>query len=183
MPDTDKANSSSLNKLARNISMVFDKVEKFAVVFLLIGIVVMIFSGVLSRYVFHYSIAFTEELSRFFFLWGALLGASSAFRTGEHSGIPLLANRFSPLGQKLVEIMVALGVTGFMVYLVIMTSSSTMQSYSSGQISTTTEIPVWWINFGMMIAFAVGVVRCIQGFFLGAFKPDSKLTTDELLKE
>ena len=140
-------------------------------VLFLIGIVVLIFSGVLSRFVFHYSIAFTEELARFLFVWGALLGAAAAFRTGDHGGVPLLANRFSPRWQRAVEIFVALGVTGFMGYLVFMTSVSTMKSFQSGQISTTTEIPVWIINLGMMLAFAAGVVRCIQGFHRGAFKP------------
>ncbi len=53
-----------------------------------------------------------------------------------------------------------------------MTGISTMKSFQSGQISTTTEIPVWTINFGMMVAFMVGVIRCIQGFLLGAFKPE-----------
>ena len=182
MDDKDGIRTSPLGNIARFFSLVFNKMEKWTVVFLLTGIVVMIFSGVLSRYLFHYSIAFTEELARFFFVWGSLLGASSAFRTGEHSGIPLLANRFGPAGKKAIEIAVAVGVTGFMCYLVFMTGVSTMKSFQSGQISTTTEIPVWWINLGMMIAFAVGVIRCIQGFFLGSFKPDFQPAKDDQIE-
>ena len=149
----------------------FNWLEKLIVVLFLTGIIVLIFSGVLSRFVFHYSIAFTEELARFLFVWGALLGAAAAFRTGDHGGVPLLANRFGPRLQRAVEIFVAIGVTGFMGYLVFMSSVSTMKSFHSGQISTTTEIPVWIINLGMMLAFAAGVVRCIEGFSRGAFKP------------
>jgi C4-dicarboxylate transporter DctQ subunit len=160
----------------RRLLAALDALEKWTVVLFLLGIVVLIFSGVLSRFVFHYAIAYTEELARFLFVWGALLGASSAFKTGEHGGIPLLANRFGPRGKRVVEILVAVGVTGFMCYLVFMTAISTMKSFHSGQTSTTTEIPVWTINLGMMIAFVVGVIRCIQGFFLGAFKPDASLS-------
>ena len=162
----------SAGTAAHLLGTAFEWTEKCIVVLFLVGIVVLIFSGVLSRFVFHYSIAFTEELARFLFVWGALLGAAAAFRTGDHGGVPLLANRFSPRWQRGVEIFVALGVTGFMGYLVFMTSVSTMKSFQSGQISTTTEIPVWIINLGMMLAFAAGVVRCIQGFHLGAFRPD-----------
>ena len=157
--------------LWRALGQILDWAEKWTVVVFLIGIAAMIFSGVMSRFVFHYSIAFTEELARFIFVWGSLLGASSAFRSGEHSGIPILANRFGPRVRRAIEIFVAAGVTIFLIYLVFMTSVSTMKSFQSGQISTTTEIPVWTINFGMMLAFAVGVIRCIQGFFLGAFAP------------
>ena len=169
---TDSTHSSAQKTLLQRLLWVLDGLEKWAVVLLLVGIVVLIFSGVLSRFIFHYSIAFTEELARFLFVWGALLGAASALKTGEHGGIPLLANRFGPRGRRIVELVVAVGVTGFMCYLVFMTAVSTMKSFQSGQISTTTEIPVWTINFGMMLAFALGVVRCVQGFFLGAFKPD-----------
>ncbi len=152
--------------------LALDKFEKTVVVLLLFGIVALIFSGVLSRYVFHYSLAFTEELARFIFVWGALLGASAAFKTGEHGGIPLVANRLGPRGRRAIEIFVAAGVLIFMSYLVFMTGVSTMKSFQSGQISTTTEIPVWTINFGMMLAFLIGVIRCVQGFLIGAFKPD-----------
>jgi peptidoglycan biosynthesis protein MviN/MurJ (putative lipid II flippase) len=54
-----------------------------------------------------------------------------------------------------------------------------MKAFGSGQISTTTEIPVWTINFGMLVAFVVGVIRCIQGYFLGAFKP-TDLPSDDI---
>lgn len=168
-------NPARFTAAARVLLLALDKLEKSIVVLFLTGIVVLIFSGVLSRFVFHYSIAFTEELARFLFVWGALLGAASAFKTGEHGGVPLLANRFSPRWQRVVEVLVALGVTGFMGYLVFMTAVSTMKSYQSGQISTTTEIPVWIINLGMMLAFAMGVVRSIQGLFLGAFRPEPHL--------
>lgn len=177
---TNSAPAPSPKTIPQRLGWALDKAEKWVVVLFLVGIVGMIFSGVLSRYIFYYSIAFTEELARFLFLWGALLGASSAFRTGEHSGIPLLANRFGPRGRRVIEIFVAAGVTVFLCYLVFMTGVSSMKSFQSGQISTTTEIPVWTINFGMMIAFAVGVVRCIQGFLLGAFRPEFAPRSDEL---
>ena len=171
--------SPSPGQAWRILGLALDWFEKIIVVVFLAGIAVLIFSGVLSRFVFHYSIAFSEELARFIFVWVALLGASSALRTGEHGGIPLLANRFGPLGRRIIEIFVAAGVTGFMCYLVYMSGVSTMKSFASGQISTTTEIPVWTINFGMMLAFMIGVIRCIQGFFLGAFEPAFGLGDDE----
>ncbi len=168
----NRADSQPTRGIWQLLGHALDKFEKGIVVLFLFGIVALIFSGVLSRYVFHYSLAFTEELARFIFVWGALMGASSAYRTGEHAGIPLVANRFGPSGRRAIEIFVALGVLSFLCYLVFMTGISTMKSFQSGQISTTTEIPVWTINFGMMVAFMVGVIRCIQGFLLGAFKPE-----------
>ena len=170
---------SRMPKFLVSVSRALDVLEKYFITFFLVGIVLMIFSGVLSRFVFHYAIAFTEELSRFFFIWGALLGAAAGMKTGEHSGIPLIANRFGPIGRKVIELFVAAGVIVFLGYLVLMTWKSTSSSFFSGQISTTTEIPVWTINAGMMIAFAIAIFRAIQGLVLGKFRPDIELEIDE----
>jgi len=158
---------------------ILDLLEKYAIVIFLSGIVMMIFSGVLSRFVFHYAIAFTEELSRFFFIWGALMGAAAGMRTGEHSGIPIIADRTGRLGKKIIEYFVAIGVIMFLGYLVSMTALSTMRSFQSGQISTTTEIPIWTINAGMMIAFAMAFLRAIQGLLLGKFYPGLQFDIEE----
>lgn len=168
-----------IRKVLARASRVLDLLEKYFIMFFLAGIVLMIFSGVLSRFVFHYAIAFTEELSRFFFIWGALLGAAAGMKTGEHAGIPLIANRFGPAGRKIIEWVVAAGVIVFLVYLVSMTWVSTQRSFASGQISTTTEIPIWTINAGMMITFAIAVLRAVQGLFLGSFSPDLDFAVDE----
>lgn len=158
---------------------VLDALEKYFIVFFLVGIVLMIFSGVLSRFLFHYAIAFTEELSRFFFIWGALLGAAAGVKTGEHSGIPLIANKFGPRGRKIIEIIVAAGVILFLGFLVMLTWGSTARSFASGQISTTTEIPIWVINAGMLAAFTIALLRSVQGLFLGSFSPDLDTLVDE----
>ena len=160
-----------------------DVLEKYFIMFFLVGIVMMIFSGVLSRFVFHYAIAFTEELSRYFFIWGALLGAAAGLKTGEHSGIPLIANKLGPAARKIIEFGVAAGVIVFLGYLVWMTWASTSRSFQSGQISTTTEIPIWTINAGMMIAFAIGILRAVQGLFLGNFSPDMEPDMEIAIEE
>ena len=46
--------------------------------------IVVLFAGVVSRYVFHSPILWTDELGSFLFLWLAMLGAAVAFRNGSH---------------------------------------------------------------------------------------------------
>ena len=168
----DNTASRPFVSFLRTLGTVLDVLEKWTLVGLLAAIIIFVFSGVLSRFLFHYAIAFTEELSGFMFLWSSLLGAAAALKYGAHGGIPLLANRFGPRGKRFIEIFVATGVTLFMIYLVVMSSVSVQKSFYSGQISTVTEIPVWTISFGMLLAFAIGVIRSIQGYLLGVYHPD-----------
>jgi len=149
-----------------------DRIEKAIVVFLIGGIVVLVFSGALSRYAFSYSIAWSEELARFFFLWGALFGAAAACRYGQHGGIPLLVDKFPPAAQRWVERLVLVGMLSFLGYLAWQSLGTTGRAWSTGQISMTTKIPIWAVNLGMLIAFCLAILRTIQGYLAGAYRID-----------
>ena len=55
-----------------------------AAALLVIAEIVVLFSGVAARYVFHKPIIWTDELAGILFLWLAMLGAVTAFQRGEH---------------------------------------------------------------------------------------------------
>jgi C4-dicarboxylate transporter DctQ subunit len=150
-----------------------DRLERLVIVLCCAGIVVLIFSGVVSRFALHYAIAWSEELARFLFLWGALFGAAAACRTGQHGGIPLIVDHLSPTWQRRVEVLVGLGVTLFLGYLAWQSLGTTIRAFGSGQTSTTTHIPIWVVNLGMMLAFLLAVLRSIQGFLTGAYRPSA----------
>lgn len=152
-----------------------DRLEKATVVALCGSIVLLVFTGVLSRYIFHYSIAWSEELSRFMFLWGALLGAASACKTGQHGGIPLLVDKFPRGLQRITEVFVGICMLVFLGYLAWQAWGTTQRALMSGQTSMTTGIPVWVINFGMFLAFALAIFRTIQGFIIGSYRIDKPI--------
>ena len=160
------------SNLAR-LGVILDRVEKALIVGLCGGIVLLVFFGALSRYAFSYSIAWSEELARFFFLWGALFGAAAAAKTGQHGGIPLVVNLLPPFVRRFVEYLVLAGMLFFLGYLAWQSWGTLERSWFSGQISTTTKIPIWFVNAGMFAAFILAVVRTIQGFLLGAYRIDT----------
>jgi C4-dicarboxylate transporter DctQ subunit len=149
-----------------------DRLERLIVVGLIGGIVLLVFSGALSRYVFSYSIAWSEELARFFFLWGALFGAAAACRYGQHGGIPLVVDRFPARMQRMAEAIVLVGLLGFLGYLAWQSWGTTLRAYSTGQTSMTTKIPIWVVNAGMCAAFCLAILRTLQGFLAGAYRID-----------
>src|SRR5882672_10515512 len=58
--------------------------------------VVILFAGVVSRYVFRNPFVWSDELASILFLWLAMLGAVVAFRRGEHMRMSTLVERTSP---------------------------------------------------------------------------------------
>jgi TRAP-type C4-dicarboxylate transport system permease small subunit len=70
------------------------------------GITVVVFLGVLFRYVFKAPLPWAEELSRYLMVWGASLGAAVAYKEGSHVAVTVAIER---LPQMVAKWMVLLG--------------------------------------------------------------------------
>jgi tripartite ATP-independent transporter DctM subunit len=65
--------------------------------------VVILFAGVVTRYVFHQPLTWSDELASILFLWLAMLGAVVAFRRSEHMRMAMMVNRASPRMRSFFE--------------------------------------------------------------------------------
>jgi TRAP-type C4-dicarboxylate transport system permease small subunit len=54
----------------------------------------LVFSQVVSRYVFSYSFAWVEELARYLMIWMAYVGAAALFKDDNHIRMDLVYNKF-----------------------------------------------------------------------------------------
>ena len=74
-------------------------------VFLLAGMVVMVFGNVVLRYLFDTGIDVSEELSRFFFVWLTFIGAVVVGRENAHLGVETLVSKLGDNGRKVCMIL------------------------------------------------------------------------------
>lgn len=58
------------------------------------GMVVIAFLNVLSRYIFHFSLAATEEITINLFVWMTVIGIGIAFKRGGHMGMVTFYKHF-----------------------------------------------------------------------------------------
>ena len=72
------------------------RVVELSIVVLILVEAVILFSGVISRYVFHNPIGWTDELASVLFLWIGMLGAAIAFLRGEHMRLTFVLERMKP---------------------------------------------------------------------------------------
>src|SRR6059036_1527902 len=63
---------------------------------LVVAEIVILFAGVVSRYVFNKPLTWSDELASVLFLWLAMLGAVIALRRGEHMRLTTFVNLLSP---------------------------------------------------------------------------------------
>ena len=77
-------------------------VESLAAALVLAEIVVL-FAGVLARYVFHTPLVWSDELASILFLWLSMLGAVVALRRGEHMRMTAVVGKVGPAARRLLE--------------------------------------------------------------------------------
>ncbi|HEX8955786.1 MAG TPA: TRAP transporter large permease subunit [Burkholderiaceae bacterium] len=77
--------------------------------------IVLLFSGVVARYVFDSPLTWSDELASILFLWLAMLGATVALRRGEHMCLNTLDRRLPADVRTWVQLVAELAVAAFLV--------------------------------------------------------------------
>ncbi len=90
---------AALDPVDRGIGLV---VESVAALLVLVEIV-LLFCGVVSRYVFHAPLVWSDELASILFLWLSMLGAVVALRRGEHMRMTAFVGKVPPAARAYLE--------------------------------------------------------------------------------
>ena len=82
---------------------------------ILVAMVVVTFSQVVSRYLLHHSLSWSEELARFLLMWLAMLSAAYGFKTKSHFALTFIVNRFGGGTRRVIGLLVTLAMTAFLI--------------------------------------------------------------------
>ncbi|HYZ22540.1 MAG TPA: TRAP transporter small permease subunit, partial [Rhodopila sp.] len=84
---------------------------------LVVAEIVVLFAGVMARYVFHAPLVWTDELASILFLWLAMLGSVIALQRAEHMRLTAVVAGFSAAGRARAEALASAAVAVFLVML------------------------------------------------------------------
>jgi TRAP-type C4-dicarboxylate transport system permease small subunit len=86
---------------------------------LLVAMVVVTFSQVVSRYMIHVSLSWSEELARFLLMWLAMLSAAYGFKTRSHFALTFIVDRFGAKPKRVIGLLVTLAVSILLVVFIV----------------------------------------------------------------
>ena len=119
--------------------------------------VIMVFSNVVLRYAFNSGITFTEELSRFLFLWLIFIGAIVAMKEGAHLGVDSLLVRV-PRVWKIIFTLASNALMLWICYL-FFTGSWVQTKVGWGTLMPATSIPMaFHYAVGLVMSVGVGII-------------------------
>jgi tripartite ATP-independent transporter DctM subunit len=149
-----------LRKLDRAIGIMIG-VPTVALV--LIEIMVLL-GGVVSRYIFHHPIIWTDELASTLFLWLAMLGSAVALHRAEHMRMTAVVGMLSPPARQVLEVVAMVAALTFL--LLILPSA---YEFAADEVAVTTpamQISDAWraaaLPVGFAIMMAIGLIRLAE---------------------
>lgn len=95
--------------------------------------IVVLFAGVVSRYVFHSPLIWSDELASILFLWLAMLGAAVAFRRGEHMRMTAMVAGASPRLRAWLDLV---GICAALAFLLLIAAPAYEYAYEESYITT-----------------------------------------------
>lgn len=86
---------------------------------LVVAEIVILFCGILARYVFHRPLVWSDELASLLFVWLAMLGSVLAFRANEHMRMTALVTKAPAAAKRFLEMVALYSAMAFLVFILL----------------------------------------------------------------
>ncbi|WP_226654895.1 TRAP transporter small permease [Pseudalkalibacillus hwajinpoensis] len=138
--------------MMKKVGNIFNHILSIGISFCLIGMAVLVFGNVVLRYGFNSGITWSEEMSRFLFVWLVFLGAIAAFKDNMHLGVDLVINL---LPEKVKKVVFVIG-NALVLYVLwlLLNGSWKMTLLNMESLAPATKLPLG-------VVYAVGIVTSI----------------------
>lgn len=152
------------------ISEVVDKIVRVATVVLAAGFTLLIFTSVMTRYVFNHPIMFSQEVSKLLFIWSAFLSATIAFRKHQHIRFEFLNSLLGNKGKVITDLILYIACLIF--FLLIFYYSIQWTRIIWGTYLPVLELSQGWLYVSVIVSSFIFFVHSVELLFqtLEAFR-------------
>ena len=170
------------------LGKIFNNFESVVCRVLLAAFVLILFGQIVSRELFGRSIAWTEELSTYMFVWFVFFGASYAARRAAHNRVTVQFSPFPKIVQVVSETIADLFWLAFNIYFVYLSIDFVFFKMNLFWKSQTLGVPMKYFYMILPIAFTLMSIRIIQVNYdrlvrgIDIRSPD-EIATEEILEE
>ena len=141
----------------------YDKFEEYLLIGTLVFNVLLIFSQILMRIIFNYSLSWTEELSRYIFIWQTWLGTSIALKYKQHIRVEILINFLKKIkNKKKLEVLVNLIWISFSIFLLYAGILLSKSMIARNVLSSGMRIPLVFTYSCLPISSLIVLIRLIN---------------------
>lgn len=141
-----------------------DHIEEFLLILLLVLMTLIMGIQVVMRYVFNNSLSWSEEITRYFFIWSAFLSISYCIREQISIKIEQFFDLMPKPVQKVIKVVAKVGMLLFFLFILKYSVEVYLKTYTSGQTSSAIGLPMHLVYLSAVVGFFLSTVRLVQSF-------------------
>ncbi|GAE33736.1 TRAP transporter small permease [Halalkalibacter akibai] len=151
------------------VKWIDDHIEEVFLVILSVIMVTVIFAQVIMRYVFGSSLAWSEELARYSFIWIVYIGISYGVKKQRHIKVDIFLLALKDKGRIVLNIIANLLFLSFAIFVIRYGYDIASQLLAFGQKSPANQIPMGFVYLATPVGMGLTAIRLIQNL-IGLFK-------------
>lgn len=140
--------------------------EEFIMVVLLIAMSVIMGIQIFCRYILGASLSWSEEITRYLFIWSAFFSVSLCTKKCISIKIDQFIRNLKPRKKGLMKVLNLTVEFVFFVYLVPYAYRYLLSTIESGQVSPACGIPMYYVQSAPLVCFTLCAIRILERWFL-----------------
>lgn len=146
----------------------YNKLEEYVLVYSLIFTVIVIFMQVIMRQFFSYALSWSEELTRYVFVWQIWLGASLAVKESKHIRVEILFNFLKGKAVHIAELVAYVIWFAFCFFIVINSFELMEYLIRTRSFSPAIQIPMAYAYASIPVGCGMMGIRLIENIYCEA---------------
>lgn len=143
-----------------------DKLEEFLLILGLIAMTLIMGAQVVCRYLLGISLSWSEEITRYIFIWCGFLSVSYCSKKCLSIKIEQFVAIFPRRGRAVFKIVNHTFELIFFIYMIPFAYSYMMSSVYSGQLSPASGIPMYLVQAAPLVSFVLVAIRIVQRWII-----------------
>ncbi|MGP4077608.1 TRAP transporter small permease [Halobacillus sp. K22] len=152
-----KRKLSKLDKLFH----IFNKITFIFAILTSASIFIVVIWQIVGRLIGHPA-PWTEELTRFIFIWMIFLGIGIGFRKVESARVTVFLKILPKFIQKISVWIYSIATISFFTFMVVYGVEFMSQQISTNETSSVVSLPMWLMGMSVPSAGAIGIINVVQ---------------------
>lgn len=143
-----------------------EKIERGIAIALISGIVIIVFSGTIARYLFDMPLFGSDRMATYLMVWLGFIGFQIATSKSRHIEVEFLKSKVSPAAKCKMNIFASLLASVFLAIFSVIGFMYVQQSMELGDVDLILSAPMWCIIIVIPISFLISSIRFFFMMFL-----------------
>ncbi|MEK3886136.1 TRAP transporter small permease [Bacillus sp. FSL K6-3431] len=146
----------------RKANKILDYLEEYVAVSTLIFTSLLVFTQVVLRYLFNYSLHWSEEVARYLIVWFIFIGSSIAVREKAHAAVDAVVIYLPSIFKKIFSILANATAMGFCIIIILSGCKAILNVVQYDSVTPSLGIPMYIPYLAIPVGGALMLLRFFQ---------------------